>query len=426
MPLKLRPEEIVTLKVLKDKGLSNGGIGRALGVTESTVRYHAHRASSGVTDGRRAKPFKAARHRPVIDEWFRDPQDGSVKTTQAVNIRDLYDHLVLEHGFRGSYRGLLRFVTATYPAPKFRPYRRVETPPGAQAQVDWAEFAAVDIGDGPQKLYAFVFTLSHSRKEAVIWCRRMDQISWHHAHNEALRRTGGVPAVIRIDNLKTGVATGAGPWGQVNPAYAAYAKAVHFHVDACLPKSPEDKGKVERRVGAARKRIDPGVRTFSSLADLQGWTDERVEAGAIRRICPATGRSVQESWEEEKKYLQPLGILPDVFDVAVTRRVHKDCTVNFDNRTYSVPFVLVDRPVEVRGCAEVVQVIHEGRVVAEHRRHTKETLVLDPKHYEGPGDDRVEPPIPLGRMGRKLVEIVMTPVEKRPVDLYAALAEVAR
>jgi hypothetical protein len=65
-------------------------------------------------------------------------------------------------------------------------------------------------------------------------------------------------------------------------------------------------------------------------------------------------------------------------------------------------------------------------VVAEHRRHTKETLVLDPKHYEGPGDDRVEPPVPLGRMGRKLVEIVMTPVEKRPVDLYAALAEVAR
>lgn len=32
----------------------------------------------------------------------------------------------------------------------------------------------------------------------------------------------------------------------------------------------------------------------------------------------------------------------------------------------------------------------------------------------------------LGRMGRKLEEIYAMPVEQRPVDLYAALAEVAR
>jgi hypothetical protein len=52
--------------------------------------------------------------------------------------------------------------------------------------------------------------------------------------------------------------------------------------------------------------------------------------------------------------------------------------------------------------------------------------VIDPRHYEGPGDDRVDPPVPLGRMGRRLQEIVMQPVELRPLDLYAALAEVAR
>jgi hypothetical protein len=52
--------------------------------------------------------------------------------------------------------------------------------------------------------------------------------------------------------------------------------------------------------------------------------------------------------------------------------------------------------------------------------------VLDPAHYEGPGDERVAPPVPLGRMGRRLQEIVMQPVEQRPIDLYAALAGVAR
>ncbi|HSB54997.1 MAG TPA: hypothetical protein VLD58_11595, partial [Gemmatimonadales bacterium] len=113
-------------------------------------------------------------------------------------------------------------------------------------------------------------------------------------------------------------------------------------------------------------------------------------------------------------------------DVAVTRTVHTDCTVNFEGRTYSVPFVLCGRRVEVRGCAEVVQVLHEGQIVAEHPRASHQRLLIDPAHYDGPGDDRVAPPVPLGRMGRRLQQILRQPVEQRPLDLYAALAEVAR
>jgi hypothetical protein len=41
--------------------------------------------------------------------------------------------------------------------------------------------------------------LSHSRKTAVVWSLSMDQLAWHHVHNEAYRRLGGVAAVNRID-----------------------------------------------------------------------------------------------------------------------------------------------------------------------------------------------------------------------------------
>ena len=119
-------------------------------------------------------------------------------------------------------------------------------------------------------------------------------------------------------------------------------------------------------------------------------------------------------------------MLPVAFDVVRTRPVQKDCTISFEGRSYSVPFVLCGLQVEVRGCAEVVQVLHEGRVVAEHPRHSRARVVLDPAHYEGPGDARVAPPVPLGKMGRRLQEIVLQPVEQRPLDLYAALAEVSR
>jgi hypothetical protein len=302
--------------------------------------------------------------------------------------------------------------------------RRIETPAGAQAQVDWGEFV-LDIGDGPEKLYAFVMVLSHSRYVAVVWCRRMDQLAWHHAHNEAFRRLGGIPAVVRIDNLKTGIVLGAGPWGEINESYRAYAKSVGFHIDACLPRSPEDKGKVERRVGHLRQ-IDLEGRRYDSLADLQAWTDERLERGAMRRTCPATGQSVLTSWESEKERLGALPILPEVFDMVATRTVQKDCTIAFEGHTYSVPFLWVNKNVEVRGCERVVQVLCDGKILCEHPRHSRQRIVLDPSHYEGPGNDSVEAPMPLGRMGRRLLELACAPVEQRPLDLYAALAEVAR
>ena len=91
-----------------------------------------------------------------------------------------------------------------------------------------------------------------------------------------------------------------------------------------------------------------------------------------------------------------------------------------------MPFELLDRQVEVRGCAGVVQVVHDGGVVAEHPRNTQERILIDPAHYQEQATPEVLPPTPLGRMGRHLQEISNMRPEQRPVDLYAALTEVAR
>ena len=201
--------------------------------------------------------------------------------------------------------------------------------------------------------------------------------------------------------------------------------SIRYSCDACLPGCPEDKGKVESKVGAARRRLRLRG-PYSSLAALQGDSDEQLARWDRQRICPATGRSVDVSWQDELPWLRPLPLLPEVFDMALTRPVHKDCTVNFEGRTYSVPFRLCGLRVEVRGCASVVQIVHDGHVVAEHPRGGRERLLINPSHYEGDDDGRVDPPVPLGRMGRRLQEIAMQPVERRPLDLYAELAEVAR
>ena len=335
-----------------------------------------------------------------------------------------------EYGYNGSYKSVRKFVRARYGRPPLRPFRRVETPAGAQTQSDWGEFRRVDLGDpeGPTTIYAFVMVLSHSRKEAVVWSRSMDQLAWQHVHNEAYRRLGGVAAVNRIDNLKTGITRGCGAWGQINKQYRVYARMMGFHVDACEVRAPEQKGKTERRVGDC-KGLDVQDRRFDGLAGLQSWIDADRAARAIKRICPATGLSVAASWEAEKPFLRPLPeFLPEPFDTVKTAPVHKDCTVHFEGRTYIVPFIYTGRVVEVRGCSGRVQILdpRTATVLVSYPRHTQERILIDPACYEGPGTAAVLPPKPLGRMARKLREIAALPVERRPVDLYAALAEVAR
>ena len=53
----LSKEEIVTVRVLTEKGQNHCEITRTLGVTEGTVRYHLRLAAEGAEDGRKSKTF---------------------------------------------------------------------------------------------------------------------------------------------------------------------------------------------------------------------------------------------------------------------------------------------------------------------------------------------------------------------------------
>jgi transposase len=357
------------------------------------VRYHVRRQATGAVDGRAGKARKAAPWHEAITVWLRSQGDG------RISLAALHAWLTEEHGYRGSERSVQRYVATAFPRPARRARRRVETPPGAQAQVDWAEFRGVPFADGPRDLYALHMALSHSRYDVVVWSERKDQLAWPHCHSEALKRIGGVPATLRIDNEKTAIATGAGAWGEIHIAYRRYAEVARFHVDACAPRSPQQKGKVERRIRDQRLQSDPRSRTWTDLAELQAWTDERMLSSAHRRRCPATGTAVFDAWQAERVHLGELPILPEPFDLVATRRVTEDCLVSFEGRRYSVPFRLVGRVVEVRGCAGRVQILADAAVVASHPRHTQELLVIEPAHYEGEATADVLPPLPLGAWG---------------------------
>jgi transposase len=426
---KIGRDLLVTIRVLKERDVANTQIARQLGVTEGTVRYRLKRMSANAPDGR-GKPHLVEENglADAVAEWWDNHQE-SLPDDRMPCVRDLYEYLVSEHEYPGSYKSVLKYIRQTYPPPKLRPFRRVETPPGVQSQSDWAE-KTVDIADagGVTKLNAFLMALAHSRRGAVVWSRRKDQLSWHLVHTKAYQRLKGIAAVNRIDNLKTGISNGAGPWGEINPQYRTYARQMRFHVDAHEPNSPEQKGKVERLVQTL-DRLDLDNRHFNGIEDLQAYTDARLEALSKKRICPATGKTINESWLDEIPFLTPLPeTLPEPFDAVKRCAVRRDCTISFEGRSYGVPFQYADRTVEVRGCAETVQVLDAdtGAILIVHPRGTMERIIVPPSVYEGESTGRVDAPKPLGMMARKIQEIAEMPVEGRPVDLYAALAEVSR
>lgn len=411
----------MTISVLARNGQSGRAIARMLGVDESTVRYHVERQAKGIVDGRSLQAHKAHGCASAIADYIEARREDG-----PVNLAELHDWLKSEHKFAGSVRGLQRYFRRHFPKPACRASRRVETPPGAQAQADWADWPQVRIAGRVVYAYQFHLRLSHSRFGAKVWSPRADQLAWHHVHNEGFRRLGGVTATVRVDNTKTAVSRGAGPWGEINPSYRRYAKAVRFHIDPCLVRHPQAKGKVERGIGSDRSWRDVTEREWSSWDELQQWTDERTAREAKARMCPATGTSVWEAWHEEKPTLSALPLMPEPFDLVGTRTVAHDCTVGFEGRRYSVPFAHMGRAVTVHGCSRVVQVWFDGHVVAEHARQGRERIVIDPRHYEGEATTDVLPPFPLGRMGRKLQSIAEMQPQKRPIDLYAELAEAAR
>ena len=199
-----------------------------------------------------------------------------------------------------------------------------------------------------------------------------------------------------------------------------------FHVDPHEPRQPQQKGKVERRVSATR-----GLnlqQRFDSLEQLQQYTDQRLAADAATRICPVTGKTVAETWADERALLRPLpATLPEPFDLVKRCQVHKDCTIRFEGRTYSVPFVYAHKTLETRGCSGFLQIVDRqtGEIVQQYPRGTQERLLIDPSCYEG-DEDSVNTPRPLGKIARKLEELAAEPIGHRSIEIYARLAEVVR
>jgi transposase len=103
---KLKEHDIVCADVLQQRGESVRAIARRLSVDESTLRYRLGRARRSAPDGRAQKPALCDRHAPLIAAWIQ----AQAKARRPESVTALYERLVGEHAYGGSYKAVIRYV----------------------------------------------------------------------------------------------------------------------------------------------------------------------------------------------------------------------------------------------------------------------------------------------------------------------------
>jgi transposase len=184
---------------LHRQGLSIAAIARRTGMDRKTIRkYLAKGLEPPVYKPRPPQPRVLAPYEAFLRQRLGAFPDLTGRRLLR-EIRDL--------GYAGSYTVLKDFLRTIRPKADKPFERRFETPPGCQAQVDFAYFRTpfTDEPGVERIIWLFSMVLGHSR---MMWARfvaHQDLQTVLRCHIAAFEAFGGVPQEILYDRMKTAV-----------------------------------------------------------------------------------------------------------------------------------------------------------------------------------------------------------------------------
>ncbi len=336
-----------------------GTIADALGVHHATVRRAINR-DRGIHPGPQIRPSQL------------DPYKSFIAATleQYPRLRATRLWAMLrERGYPGSAVQVRRYVRTVRPAARAEAYFRLDTLPGEQGQVDWANFGGLQVGHARRVLSCFVLVLSWSR--AVYARFALDQTleSFLRGHVEAFAALGGVPRVLLYDNLKSVVLERSGEHIRFHPRLLELAGHYHFAPQPCAVARGNEKGRVERMIQYLRHAFF-AARPFTSIADLNTQLAQWIAETAHPRPVPddPSGRRVADALDEERARLLPLPEHPFACDLVRSVSAGKTPYLRFDGNDYSIPHTLIRRPLTLVASESEVRILNGVTEVARHPR----------------------------------------------------------
>ena len=348
----LRRGDFMDIRALHREGHSIRRICALSGFSRNTVR----KALREREPPRFRKPVRASRLDPFKAYLVKRTGECALSAVRLLEeLRGM--------GYRGSIWPLRRYL-ATLERPERLASKltvRFETPPGKQAQADWASCGRFQDAVGRLvAISAFVMVLGFSRMLFVRFTTSMKLPELLRCHLAAFDYFGGLPREVLYDNMKQ---VKLEP-GVLNPVFTDFLAHHDLVAKTHRPRRPRTKGKVERMVSYVRQSFLAG-RSFDDLDDLNSQAQIWLDTVANTRTHATTGRVPRELLAEEG--LTPLaGLAPYRVVEPAVRRVSSEGFVRFDRSRYSVPPESVGKTVVVLRDEQRVVIRLGDAILAEH------------------------------------------------------------
>lgn len=262
-------------------------IAEALGVCRNSVYKY-----SRMEDLSPQPPVAGRRKRPAIDRYADFivgilVDDRSVPRKQRHSAQKIFDRLVAEQGYAGSYPTVCRFVREWKLAQEQSPrdgFLELDWAPGTM-QADYGAFTAAVAGERLElKLLVATFPHSNVRFCIAMMCEKAE--CFCEGLVEIFEMAGRVPRLVVLDN-----ATEAGRmlFGRVTESKLFSQLRAHYRFEArfCNPDSGNEKGSVENAVGFLRRNLlvpVPSVPSLDALNSMLLSGCRRINATAKSRL----------------------------------------------------------------------------------------------------------------------------------------------
>lgn len=372
-------DDYLQIRLLHRDGLSIRAIARQLGHGRETVKKAL---ADGVPRGytRRAPPAspKLGSFFAVIDQILQD--DRTAPPKQRHTAFRIFQRLREEHGYGGGYDQVRRYVQK-HRRKEQETFVPLEVAPAERLECDFGHIQ-VDLPEGRREVPVLLLVWSYSHHAYAIALPNERWESILYGMVCGFEFFGAVPREVWWDNPRT-VAQRIlrGRQRQINPHYLQLASHYCFAPRFCMPAKGQEKSDVERTVFALQRRFATPV---PRVKDLDELNRHLLSCCLQERQRTVRGRkqTIGEMFQQE---LAAAGELPSrPFDACIThqRQADKYQCVSFEDVRYSVPRQAAFAPVTLKAYLQQVVIIHNGQVVARHRRsRVAGEHVLDPRHF---------------------------------------------
>lgn len=246
----------------------------------------------------------------IVSLWL--SEDSKLPKKKRRNAKFITMELKKE-GFVGSYRTVCNFIqewkSIHYTeSNEDQGFERLEHPP-AEAQLDFGTMEVCHEG-AFKDVKALVMSYPNSNAGFAVALPAENQECLLEGMKELFRQAEGVPKKIRIDNMSTAVLqtkTRNKP-AVLTDGFLQFATYYGFETQVCNPRSGNEKGSVENKVGYVRYNF------FSStpvILDFESFNQTLATqlVNDRERLHYEKHKTIAELWLEEKTSLLPL---PDV------------------------------------------------------------------------------------------------------------------